>query len=296
MAKIVVFQLEDVILNEDLLNLKYFEILWFYLRRYSPDWSDFRKIIETHEIMLRKKEDLNSYLSIAKQHLNERDYANFIDELNHFTKRYYSKYVHPVPAMNYVLHTARRSNKVCLLVEQKSHLEWAKRIFNLKDFFWEIMVAHPQRSLLFLLDNFLKEKQLHPGEVTLVSNRIQQAVVPATSLGIFSIVPIYEAKTKGFLPQQYSERIFFESLTRLNEYQKKKIKKSRLHCTVVSNPAGILEEIDKQHTAVGAPATPAAKQEEEIDIWQILKEAFLPSFEEPENSPPARKPPQKPQQ
>ncbi len=290
MAKIVVFQLEDVILNEDLLILKYFEILWFYLRRYSPDWSDFRKIIETHETLLRKKEDTNSYFSIAKQHLTERDYANFIDELNHFTKRYYSKYVHPVPAINYVLHSARRSNKICLLIEQQAHLDWAKRIFNLKDFFWEIMVAHPQRSLLALLDSFLQKNQLHPTEVTLVSNRIRQAVVPATNLGVFSIVPIYEANTKGFLPQQYSERIFFESQSRFNEYMKKKIQKSGLHCTVVSTPSEILQEIDKQHT-IGNMPVQTPKQEEEIDIWQILKEAFLPSFEEPEKKPPTENSP-----
>ena len=282
MAKTVIFQLEDVLLNEDLLLLKYFEILWFYLRRYSPDWNDFKKIILTHEALLRKKEDIQSYLSIAKQHLSERDYSNFLDELNHFSKRYYSKYVHPIPAMNYVLQSTRRSNKIVLLVEQKSHLEWAKRLFNFKNLFWEVLTAHPQRSLLSLLNSFLKTKQLLPEEVTVVSNRIRPVVVPATTLGIFSIVPIYDVATKGFLPQQYSEKIFFESLSRLNDFQKKRIHKAHLHCTVVSSPEEILKEIEKQETAVSPAPQP---QEEEIDVWQILKEAFLPSFEEPDETP-----------
>jgi len=280
MLKTVIIKLEGVILNDDYLHFKYYDLLWFHLRRY-PGWENFRKIIKIRELLISKARDEIPYLTIAQQHLPVRDYENYLYEIRLFNRKYYASYLRMIPGMRELIRSLKYYYNTAVFSYKKFLLQIAKDRFWLKDYvnFFRTGTAPQNTSVIsHIINSLLEETRSQPEETVLIGNRLDTEIAPANEMGLITIQAVFDSRVRGVMAQGDRERQFFQSLERYPGYKQKPTRYREAPNIMVTTPQEISREIQNLEGKKQA----VKEGEKKISFWDVAREVLLPEFENEE--------------
>lgn len=280
MLKTVIIKLEGVILNDDYLHFKYYDLLWFHLRRY-PGWENFGKIIALRELLIQKAKDETPYMTIAQQHLPARDYNNYLYEIRLFNRKYYAAYLRMIPGMRELIRSLKYYYNTAVFSYKKFLLQIAMDRFWLEDYvsYFRTGTA-PQNSSVIsrIINSLLEETRSRPEETVLIGNRLDTEIALANEMGLITVQVLFNARVKGTMVQGDRERQFFQSLERYPGYKQKPTRHREAPQLVATTP----QEISKEIQSLEGKKQGAPEQEKKISLWDVAREVLLPEFENEE--------------
>jgi FMN phosphatase YigB (HAD superfamily) len=276
MIKAIIFDLEGVILNDELLRYKYYEILWYYLRR-QPQWKDFNKLIRMREYIISQSGDKKAYLTIAKRYLTPREYENFRSEIKYFANRYDFHYLKTVPGMRNLVHTTDYYHQTVLYSHNFELLKKSLDQFWLKLYFSHDTLESAQKgaSTYDMLRKILEDTRANPREAVFFSTHIQEIGV-ARGMGIRTILVRFDSRHRGIMPQSKQERAYFGSEDRLTGESRSKLFRHREAEKVVHNPEEISRYLQEAVSEIEQSSEKQAPEEKEVNIWNVFEEIFAP--------------------
>ncbi len=275
MIKTIIFELNDVIISDELLKFKNYEILWQYLRR-DRQWKDFEGLLKVREKLIQKYADTSPYRTIAGNYLSEYENHRFIYETEYFTKKYFARYIRIIPGMRYILRLFQHYYQLVLYSSRENYIALLDRNFHISNYFRDTIIAKNDSSGWSNLKSFMEKKQLLPDETVFVSPH-ESNLIPATRLGLSAIFTAFDTKTSGFRSEQHYEKSFLASEDRLINQMANRIMLSKTSIVVVRTP----DELTKimQRFEEKEPLS-QQQEEQEIDAWKILREAMFPELRE----------------
>jgi FMN phosphatase YigB (HAD superfamily) len=300
MIKTVFFDLDNVIINEDLLYFKYFEILWMFLRKQDWNWT-FEKIIEEKKNLARRYGDSNPYVTIARNNLPEKEASDYLSQIRYFSKKNRTKYIKVTPGMSFVIRNANHAYNLGIIANQSAEDYDFLTNFKITVPFKTVALssrlgyAKPNPDIFIWA---LQNAKTRPEEAVMIGDSRQLDILPAQRLGMHTIHVQFDYKTKGVFPQSSREKLYFRDLKNVDSPKENLL-------SVLTNlqgnlrPAGIYsatartpDEILKRLTELETQGSPSQEIElpqdnvpdesrEEKDWRGILKDIITELSEQP---------------
>jgi len=277
--KTIFFDIGDVLINEDILRFKYYELLWYYLRKYDASWT-FERIIKTREELVDDFGDPAPHWTIARQVLPEWEWKRYREEVQYFTRRRALGYLRAIPGMRYVLQNLFRFYTLGVVANQPRLAHRFIKQFGFQQFFRvvilseEVNVKKPDPRIFQLA---LEQTHTQPDQAVMIGDRIDNDIVPAKSLGMKTILLKLTSREKGVFPQTDRERLYFTSLDTLPNWPQKPRKRIEVPDATVHHiydlPT-IIQQMDGEAHPMEVP-----EEEKEVSIWDVFKEV-LEEFQE----------------
>ena len=277
MLKTIIIKLEGIILNDDYLHFKYYDLLWFHLRRY-PGWENFQKIIMLRELLISKARDENPYLTIARQHLTAREYQNYLYEIRLFNRKYYASYLRMIPGMRELIRSLKYYYNTAAFSYKKYLMQIAVDRFWLKDYvrYFRTGAASENTSVIsHIYNSLLQETRSRPEETVLIANRLDTEIALANEMGLITIQAVFNSRVRGVMPQGDRERIFFRSLEKYPGYKQKPTRHGEVPDIVANMP----QDISRQIQNLEGKKEGVKEEEKKISLWDIARDVLLPEFE-----------------
>jgi FMN phosphatase YigB (HAD superfamily) len=283
MKKTILIRLEGTILIDEYLDFKYYEKLWYYLRR-AATWQSFDSIIELREQFLKKGQVQKPYQTIANRYLNNRDRERYFQEIDIFTKKFLSFYLRIVPGILTITQNLNYYYKTVLLASNNQLLEIVLKKFWLQKYFNHLLTMEGEKQESLLSDFFQKAllaTKTEVDEAILISSLLGSDVASANHLGISTIQTKFDLKTKGIMPQNLVERKYFQSVQKIPEFPTEPVRSDQIPMAVAESPVDILKlvkDIEKEQV----PSTGKVKLESDIkiDFWDLMKQLLNQPIEE----------------
>jgi len=278
MLKTIIFRLEGVILNEEYLKYKYYEKLWYYLRR-DLKWQKFDTVLKLRERLLSGGRVKNPFEVIADRYLDKRDRERYFQEIKIFTNKYLSFYLRIVPGMLKTVQNLKYYYTTILFASREKFLQRVLQKFWLQRYFNLVLLEEFKGAEFF--QNILSKAKSEGNEAVLISDRLSTDIASANHIGIYTIQALFDPETKGIMPQNILERKYFESLRNVPELPQEPFQPKQIPQTVAHNPGHLLKRIQNLESG-NLPSeeeqkvSPAVK----IDFWELVKQILNPNFEE----------------
>ena len=213
MIKTVFFDLDNVIINEDLLYFKYFEILWMFLRKQDWKWT-FKRIMEEKENVVQRYGDPNPHITIAKYYLSEKDAKDYLSQIRYFAKKHRNKYIKVIPGISFVIRNLNHAYNLGIIANQSvddyNFLTNFKITAPFKTVALSSKLKHAKPDPAIFLWA-LEDAKTRPEEAVMIGDLIDLDILPAQRLGMHTIQILFNYKTKGIFPQSNREKEYFNS-------------------------------------------------------------------------------------
>lgn len=288
MIKTIFFDLDNVIINEDILYFKYYEILWMFLRKLDWNWT-FEILVETRKNLVEKYDDPNPHLTIARRYLSEKGFRDYKYQIQYFNRKNRNKYIKVIPGIPQVIQNLNHHYNLGLIANQSSEDYEFITKYKFSFPFQTIAISSnlnfsKPNSEIFLWA--LEKSKTNPDEAVMIGDRLDLDIWPAKKLGMYTIQIIFDYKTKGIFPQSSREKLFFNSLQKLQTKPKIKFFQPEPLTPVAENPQEILTRISELDGKLSATQTTSldleqqdsieeGKEEEGSNVkglWDIFKE------------------------
>ncbi len=280
MIKTVIFKLEGVVVNETLLYFKYYEILWYYLRKYSG-WKSYRQLMDARDKLLHETGHKLPYISLARENLSEQEFENFRKEIEMFSRRNFRDYLRLVPGMRVILQTTGYYYWTAIYTGQRELLQQSVQKFRLDRYFPHYSLSFEKGEVPGIRDSITKildKTRAAPEESVMISDKPASDLSAAAALGLYTIYADFDIRTSGVLPQGKKERLFFEKRPRKTVRQLGQFLQQPVYDAVARKPEEINKILSRLET--GDTQINIEKQEEGPGFWDIMKGIFLPDFSE----------------
>ena len=283
MLKTIIFRLEGVILNDEYLNYKYYEKLWYYLRR-DLKWQKFDTVLKLRERLLSGGRVKNPFEIIADRHLDKRDRERYFQEIEIFTNKYLPFYLRIVPGMLKTVQNLKYYYTTILFASREKFLQRVLHKFWLQRYFNMVLPEEfkgAKFSISEFFQNILSKAKSEGNEAVLISDRLSTDIAAANHIGMYTIQARFDPKTKGIMAQNILERKYFESLRNVPELPQDPLQPKQIPQAVAHKPEHLLKRIQNLE-AGNLPSeeeqkvSPAMK----IDFWELVKQILNPNFEE----------------
>lgn len=283
MIKTILIRLEGTIIIDEYLHFKYYEKLWYYLRR-TATWQSFDSIMELREQILKRAQGQRSYQIIANHYLNSRERDRYFQEVDIFTKKFLSFYLRIVPGIRTIAQNLNYYYKTILFASNKQLLGIVLKKFWLQKYFTHVFTMEDEKQKINLSEFFQKVLSITKTEVNeaiLISSLLASDVAPANHMGFSTIQTRFDLKTKGIMPQNLVERKYFQSMQKISELPKEPVRSDQIPLAVAESPPDILKlvkEIEREEV----PSTAEVKMDSAIktDFWDLMKQLLNQPLEE----------------
>jgi len=300
MIKTVFFDLNNVIINEDLLYFKYFEILWMFLRKEDWKWT-FERIVEEKEKLTQRFGDPSPHITIARNILTEKDASDYLSQIRYFSKRNRTKYIKVTPGISFVIRNANHAYNLGIIANQS--VEDYKFLTNFKitipfktvALSSNLGYAKPNPDIFIWA---LQNAKTRPEEAVMIGDSWPLDILPAERLGMHTIHVQFDYKTKGIFPQSSREKLYFRRLNKVDAPKENllsvltnfqaSIRPAGAYSATAKTPDEILVRLTELETQV-SPMSEIAMPEENVpderrerkDWRGILKDIITELSEQP---------------
>ncbi len=271
MIKTIFFDVGSVILNEDYLHFKLFEVLWTLLRKYSTDWT-FARLMQEREKRIERLGDPRPDFSIAKEYLSANDFKTFQYYVKYIAGTRRHTYLREMPGIRYVIHNLAHYYQLGIIANQPEQIVGYLKHRGLLNYFRVLGISDvvgyrkPDKALFQWA---LQQARSEPENCVMIGDRIDHDVLPARSLGMRTILARFTLKARGILPQNDRERLYFESLMRVPNWPQEPRHASEVPDAVVEAPAQIISAIQQmEHGSVPQESETLPQK----SFWQSLRE------------------------
>ncbi len=268
MIKTIFFDVGSVLLNEDWLHFKIYEILWSLLRKHDSRWT-FEAIMEEREKRIRRDGDPRPDYSIAREYLPKIDLKTYTYYVHYFSVRRRYAYLREIPGIRYVVHNLAPYYQLGIIANQPAFITDYLRRKGLLYYFKIIAISEavnmrkPDREIF---EWALKQARTQPEAAIMIGDRIDHDVLPSKQLGMHTILAAFTRKAKGILPQSYRERLYFEALERTPNWPQKPASRQEIPDAVVHKPEELIPAIQALDTPdSGKETTPGPT------FWETIK-------------------------
>lgn len=272
-----------VVLNDDLLYFKYYEILYYYLRR-EPEWNDFNRIIQLREYFTSKYRIQDPYLEMARRYLSARDFARFKQEIDLFTKKAGLSYIKIIPGIKSILQPLNYYYQIILFNSKTIDFNRISRKFQLNFYFGKIIDERVNNQKFSSSNSVLialKKLKAQANETIYISDLPDSEMLDAQKLNMFTIQTAFSPVTKGVLPQSMYERVYFNSVEKIPRFAPN-ISSAIIPDEVAKHPADILKMIADFDKISGKPPAAPEEKEEIETLWDVAKTILFPTL--PDNN------------
>jgi FMN phosphatase YigB (HAD superfamily) len=283
MIKTIIIRLEESLLTTDLLKFKYYEKLWYYLRRHS-DWREFEKVLSLREYFLLQRKFKKPYEIIADRHLSERERSRYRQEINIFFQKHLSFYLRLIPGIRTINKNLTYYYTTVLFASSEKLYDmaikkyWLDRYFNITLFEKSLMDTTAE---IDFFHKILDKTKSVSHETVLISNRLSSDITAGNQLGIITVQTQYDLASKGIMPQNINERKYFESATRVPEEPTQPTNSLQIPLAVIKRSDEILNTIKEfESNAPTKMESVPLKRDLKTNIWDITKQILLPPMEE----------------
>lgn len=277
MLKTIIFRAEELIFNEDYLQFKLYEKLWHYLRS-SPEWDDFETVLKFREYYLAEKRTIPPHEIIAAQYLPERDRKRFEQDVALFLKKQSSFYLRSIPAMLAIIRNLKYYYKIALVANQGPLFEKVKRKYRFDRLFHYITQLERTADINQfgqLLHFLIKQIRASAAETLLVSSYLYPDIFTSEQQGISALYTSFDARTRGFQPQNYYEWKYYHSLQRSLENRKKDLTRQARIEALATKPAEVSKFISQLERADSSTVHEAESiPTENVTLWDMAREIF----------------------
>lgn len=285
MIKTILIRLEETIIIDEYLHFKYYEKLWYYLRR-TATWQSFDSIMELREQILKRSQGQRPFQIIANHYLNSRERDRYFQEVDIFTKKFLSFYLRIVPGILAIAQNLNYYYKTILFASNKQFLGIVLKKFWLQKYFTHVFTTEDGKkkiSLSEFFQNVLSITKTEVNEAILISSLLASDVAPANHLGFFTIQTRFDLKTKGIMPQNLVERKYFQSVRKIPELPREPVRSDQIPVAVAVSPEDILKLV-KNIEREEIPSTGEVKMDSamKIDFWDLMKQLLNQPIEEKE--------------
>jgi len=273
LIKSIYFDVGNIIINEDILRFKFYEILWFNLRKYDQKWT-FDYLMEMRENLVEKIGDPTPYLTIAREFLNSNDLYSFNYQIKYFTEKHKERYLRQIPGIGFVIRNLHRHFKLGIIATHSLFLMDLFKKYRLTLFFDVIITEDNRKEKESPRQYFLRaleKMKTEPGRALMIGDRIDKNILPAKEVGMRTILARFTTKAKGIFPQNSREKRFYKSLETHPPWRQRPRNRRELPTAIAESPEEILKIVEGMEFA---PSTPESVEEvePEISIWDIIKE------------------------
>jgi len=267
--KTIFFDVGSVLLNEDWIHFKLYEMLWTLLRKQDSQWT-FEALMAEREKRVQQHGDPRPDASIAREFLPSNDLKTYNYYVRYFSLRRRHQYLREMPGMRYVVHNLSPYYQLGIIANQPPIVTDFLRRRGLLNYFKVIAISETlgmRKPEPAIFEWALQQAKTHPEAAIMIGDRVDHDVAPAKALGMRTILAIFNQKARGVLPQSYRERIYFDSLERVPNWPQRPSSRAEVPDAIVRTPEDILQAItDIEH--------PEAQQREEtpVSFWTIIKD------------------------
>lgn len=277
MLKAIIFRAEELIFNEDYLQFKLYEKLWHYLRS-GPEWNDFETVLKFREYYLAEKKTIPPYEIIAAHYLSERDRKRFEQDVALFLKKQSSFYLRSIPAMLALIRNLKYYYKIALVANEGSLFEKVKRKYRFDRLFHYMTQLERSADINRFhqhLNFLIKQIRASTAETLLVSSYLYPDIFASEQQGIPALYTSFDARTRGFQPQNYYERKYYHSLQRSLESRKKDLTRQARIEALATKPSEISKFISQlERTDSSTGHEPVSIPPENVTLWDMAQEIF----------------------
>ncbi|MBN2365381.1 MAG: hypothetical protein EH225_05355 [Calditrichaeota bacterium] len=283
MIRTVIYRLEGVILNQELLRFKAYEKLWIYMRQDSR-WQNFEDILKLRELYLKKRGTMEPYQDIAAHYLEERQLNRFRQEWDLFYRKMSNFYIRAIPGMLDLNKKLNFYYKTAVIGNAGAFFDKAMKKFGL-DYNFNIILSQStpmdESETHSLLQEILRKSRAAPEETVLFSERLHPDISAGEMLGLHTVWVTFDSKTKGFTPQSIRERQYMASLSRVPERLPARSMAMRQPFAVARKPRDLEKIIARLEEGEKLPRPLQPEEEKkQFTLWDIAKEILnIPDFD-----------------
>ena len=285
MIKTIFFDVGSVLLNEDWIHFKLYEMLWTLLRKQDSRWT-FEALMAEREKRIQRQGDPRPDASIAREFLPSNDLKTYNYYVRYFSLRRRHLYLREMPGMRYVVHNLSPFYQLGIIANQPPMITDYLRRRGMLNYFRIVAISERlgmRKPEPAIFEWALQQAKTPPEAAVMIGDRVDHDVAPAKQLGMRTILARFDRKARGVLPQSYRERIYFDSLERVPNWRQQPRSRAEMPDAIVRTPEAILQAItDFEHSAT--------RQVEESDqsLWSIIKEMLKEMAEVEVESPAGR--------
>jgi phosphoglycolate phosphatase-like HAD superfamily hydrolase len=285
MYKTIIFRLEGIVLNEEILRFKIYELLWYYLRRY-PEFEEFKQLLALKNRYSSKKMMTSPYIRIMQNHLTERDQERFRHETHIIEKKLGNRYVRKVPGMRSIIQNLRYYYHIVFLARDSAVTRNAVWKFQWEDYTRFLpsgdSTLNPA-SFKESLMQIMKETRANPNETIVVSEYQFPDIQSARQVGSTTITTDYSLRIKGFTPQSFREREYVSSIEGEDVTNPFQIFRNPPEpANMIKSPQELVKKLESLEE--NQPSKPQYEQENTPDsLWDLAKKILNPPLEPPED-------------
>jgi phosphoglycolate phosphatase-like HAD superfamily hydrolase len=278
MYKTIIFRLEGVVLNEEILKFKIYEKLWYHLRR-NPEYGSFKELLDLRNRYAAKGSPMPPYIPIIRNHLTEIEQVNILEDIALLERKMSNRYLRKVPGITAIIQSLRYYYKIYLLARDSvvtrnavKKFGWDKNVYYLKTGDGNVNPSHFRETL----NQLINISRTTPAETIFVGEIDFPDIQVAQQSGISTIKTTFSFQNKGFTPQNNTERLYVESIERESTTGPMNLLSKAFNSdSAVKNPEQLIKRIEDMEES--RPTTPQyQKEESKISIWDIAKKILNP--------------------
>ena len=214
MIKWIFFDVGNVILNDDPAMAILYNLLYDVIHKTDKS-LDLRDILAIREKLILTNKDCQHYKTVARIFLDKnkwkKEFKNIAAKIGRNWQKHSPLLLDSVP----VIKKLYGKYKLGIIANQPQEVIQVLKNHNLYDFFSvnsisQIIGFHKPNNRIFKYA--LTEAQCDPKNAVMIGDRIDNDIIPAKSIGMKTIWLKLPLEKKGFVPKNYYESLYFESL------------------------------------------------------------------------------------
>lgn len=275
MIRWIFWDLGDVIFNEDYLRYAMYERLYRFLRKQNPKF-EFTDVIEIRKKVILQEHSESPILTIAREYLPSMEFNKFNEELMFFYKKYHGKYIKIIPKITTLLNTLSKRYKLGIIANQPAFIMHYLKSQKLTGYFKAIYLSGMigiKKPDVRIFEKALRENKINASEMIYIGNRLEHDILPASRLGIRSILAYFSPQVRGFVPSTFYERVFSDAIAEIPEWPQN-LNIAKKYALVITTPAE-LETISWEDIPYFTQVENEKKELKDLSLGELIKKILL---------------------
>lgn len=217
----IFFDLGDVLINEDRLRYKIYRMLERRLRELSIELT-FEEILDAREDLVLDHADQFPYLTIAKQYMPPQQYQSWHREIKDFKHTHIRNDLILVPGVRSAVRRLHSDYRLGLIADQPHQtLDFLRKHRLLKYFDVHAIsaVVNHQKPRKKIFEWAINQAGCSFDEAVMIGDRIDNDIIPAKQLDMFTVLARWNTYRKGFKPRTQKESQYLASLNRIKNWR-----------------------------------------------------------------------------
>lgn len=216
MIKWVFFDVGNVLLNDDPLMAKRFEMLWRAIQGVDGEVGFAGLLRQREQLILEDRESLY-FERIGRRYLADGQWEKLLSGYDAELRSNYLKYNPPTPGIEEVLKQLAGSFRLGVAANQVRQAQDALEKLGLLSYF-DVVVISEEVGLakpdIRFFEYVLNEAGCEPRDAVYIGDRVDNDIAPAKQVGMKTILVHLNVWSKGYEPRGELERQYFESISR----------------------------------------------------------------------------------